>query len=146
MSGTLIVNSDGQAKRTPGLSSAYNASLSVSHGSGTMNLTLLATNNRDLLLKHDYSITNLVANDSLISMQIDGKSVVMVFMPNDTNDTGQFNGVFIASWGPGTSNKGSISPLFFGGAGSQYFVELRLMPVAPPLPTFMSIRAYQMGG
>ena len=145
MSGTLIINSDGQARGTSGLSTAYNASLSVSHGVGSMNLTLPASN-RDLLLKHDYAVTNLVANDTLVSMQIDGKYVMMVFVPTDSTDTGQFKGFFLAAWGPSTSNKGIISPLFFDGAGSQSFVELRLTPVAPPLPTFMSMGMTQEGG
>ncbi len=143
MTGSLFVNDAGKPNGTSGHSAKYGASLSVAGGSGTMNLTLMR-GSRDVLTQHTFLIRSLTANDSKTSMLVDGNAIAMVLVTNGTAGGGQYGGYFVASWGPGApigELRGSISPSFFPGLGTQYYVELILTPVRAPQPTFLQIRA-----
>ncbi len=144
MTGSLRVNGHGQAEGGSGYSATYNASLSAKSGSGSLNLTLVA-GDRDLLLQHQYRISDLIANDTAVSLLLDGQRVMLELITNDSSGGNQFSGSFVALGGP-NEQMGTISPSNFGGLGSQYDVELRLIPVASPQPTYLQVRSFHQGG
>src|SRR2546428_587161 len=137
MKGSLLVSAPSQTEGGSGFPSTYNASLYVRSGSGSLNLTL-AEGVRDILLEHRYTISNLIANETTISLLLNGNPVTLILIANDSSG-GQFSGSYVASNGP-SGQKGSISPTFFGGLESQYKVQLQLIPVAAPRPSYMQIR------
>jgi hypothetical protein len=141
MKGSLLVNAPSHTEGGSGFPVTYNASLSVRSGSGSLNLTL-SGGVRDILLEHRYTVSNLIANETTVSMLLNGNPVTLILIANDSSG-GQFSGSYVASNGP-NGQKGSISPSFFGGLGSQYNVQLQLIPVAAPRPTFMQIRPPDM--
>ena len=143
MNGSLLINAPSQTEGGSGYPATYNASLSVRGGSGSLNLTLVG-GVRDVLLDHQYAVSNLIANETAVSMILNGNHVLLILITNDTGG-GQFSGSFVASNGP-NGQKGSISPSIFGGLGSQYVVRLQLIPVAAPRPTFMQIRPTDLIG
>ena len=124
--GSLYMNDCGQPHGGFEYAADYYANLSVHDCLGTLHFEI-GLGLGDHLLQHDFSVELLRYSYEEMSFLMDGNLVVMERIENDTIwDT--WHGYYIASHEsdlPNRSSIGVISPDYFPGLPSHYYVELR---------------------
>jgi len=109
----------------------YYANLSLHESFGTLHFEL-KVGLGDHLLQHNFSVEMLSYSYEEMSFLMDGNLVVMERVENDTI-WNTWHGYYIASHGsdlPNRSGIGVISPEYFPGLPSHYYVELRFLGIS----------------
>ena len=131
--GSMFVSDAGQSHGGFEYNAEWAADLIVVGDTGMLRLTL-KTGLGDALTKHEYTVTEFKKDDltlawRLISFDMNGNTVKLLLVPNDTVWDGQFSNYYIASWGahaPDAEIRGLIRPTYFEGLADFWYVELRL--------------------
>lgn len=106
----------------------WNATLVVRDNTGTLKLEL-DIGLGDALKKHEYSVTEFIQDRDKVSMKVDGRPIVLVWVTSDEIWNHTYDAYYIASWGsdsPPEELRGEISSITFPGLGDSYYLELRL--------------------
>ena len=128
MTGSLFISDAGQSHGGFEYTASYNVTARVTNGVGSMSVDL-AVGLGDALTKHQYSISDFQITNGMVTMTLDGHQIELPWASNDTVWGHEFDGHYIASWGPSSpvqELRGVIAPEIFPGVPGSYYVELRL--------------------
>jgi len=130
--GSLFVSDAGESHGGFEYNAEWNATLTAQDTAGTLKLAL-RIGLGDALEKHEYHITDVTIEPTKVSMKIEGRPLVLIWVEKDTVWDHAYDKHYIASWGgyaPPEEIRGTISPKTFPGLVDHFYVELRLRP--PP--------------
>lgn len=122
MTGSLYFNDSGEHHGGFEMAMQWNVTLSIKGGFGQLVVTPEPGYMcNDVLQKWGYSIVGFQISEQNITMAIDGHSVVLEFVENDTIWNRYYNQYISAT--------PDLSPTIFPGFLSHYYVELRLAQI-----------------
>ncbi len=128
--GSLFVSDAGRSHGGFEYVATWNVTLRVSERSGAGELDLaLASGLGDPLTEHSFKATGFTSAPSMLTFELDGEQVRLVWVENDTVWNHTYDSHFIASWGsdaPQGELRGVIAPSTFPGLVSSYYLEIRL--------------------
>jgi len=126
--GTFYLNDCGRPKGGFEYAGTYYANLTLDNGTGTLEIAL-KVGLGDPLDRHVWNVTLLEYDNESMQLDMDGRSLEMVWVDNDTIWNGQYDGNYTALWGPEMTEYepvGHIRTDWFPGTVSHYYVELHL--------------------
>ena len=127
--GSLFVSDAGRSHGGFEYNAEWDATLTIKGTTGNLKLTL-RIGLGDVMTKHEYLVADFRRESDTVSMKIDGQTLVLIWVENDTIWNHEYDRYYIASWGsdsPRDEIRGTISPTIFTGLAPHYYEELRLM-------------------